>query len=341
MPYLSRRYLRLALFLAVLSLGIGQAQADNRLCDEATIAQLDAERVSTEAHWNALRLQYFGTGEGETPPAPGDELIIDSVTGCIIDPQDLTPEQIDQLDLDRFMEDLTVMQSDRDEVLTQAPEMETHPDEAKQDQGNTKAASLTNQEEEFEPEATSGTRLFIDWSTVLIVAIILSCLSFVIREAYKFFRGKMLKRHTCKIPAKLAFEYGEFPGYITILGIRGFRFSLISSFQADALADLLSRPEILEFDVIIEETILPVALDPVKGGTLPVFFIYNLRAEQLYDLLSISLTKPAFSAYIPVPENTEFRNRIIRERRAKIEKSLAHSPTTQSTAQSGKPKPAH
>lgn len=67
MPYLSRRYLRLALFLAVLSLGIGQAQADNRLCDEATIAQLDAERVSTEAHWNALRLQYFGTGEGETP----------------------------------------------------------------------------------------------------------------------------------------------------------------------------------------------------------------------------------------------------------------------------------
>ena len=318
----------------------GNAPADSAFCDEATIARLDAERISTEAHWNALRLQHFGKGEEEASAARLDEMIIDSVTGCIINPQDLTPAQINQLDLDRFIDDLTVLQSDRDKVLTQAPVMETNPDEAKQDQGNTKAASLTNQADEYEPETTSGTRLFIDWSNVIMVAVVLCCLSFLIREAYKLVRGKMLRRHTCKIPAKLAFEYGEFPGYITILGIRGFRFSLISSFQAEALADLLSRPEILEFDLIIDDIILPVALDPVKGGTLPVFFIYNLRAEQLEELLSYSQSKPAFSAYVPVPDNTEFRNRIIRERRAKIEKALAQQGGPQTTGPEGKPKPA-
>lgn len=168
--------------------------------------------------------------------------------------------------------------------------------------------------------------LLIDWTTVILSSLLLACIGFIGLKLFYLICGILYKRRSCKILANLVFEHGDYPGYITVLSRRGFRFRLVNSFQAEALGALLAERNILHFDVVIKDRVLPVVLDPVEDGVVLVFFLFKLSTDQWRDILSLSLKRPVFSMHQPVPDNEEFRNYIMAARREKIAKSLLKEP---------------
>ena len=164
--------------------------------------------------------------------------------------------------------------------------------------------------------------LLVDWTTVALGSVVLVGLGLVGIKLFYVICGVVYKRRSCKVLANLVFEYGDYPGYITVLSRRGFRFQMVNRFQAEALGKLLAERRILDFDVVINDRIIPVVLDPVDQEVVTVFFLFRLNMDQWRRILALSLTRPVFSVHQPIPDNEEFRQQIMASRKEKIANSL-------------------